>query len=57
MSPIYEYECTKHNHKFEKLFALTSSVDKPVKCPKCGSKSERVFSVGAKRNPDHGIQR
>ncbi len=48
--PIYEYTCSKCNHRFEKL---VRSMTKPqeVECPECGStKTARalsVFAVGA----------
>ena len=41
--PIYEYECRKCKHRFERL--LKSAGDAPDKCPRCGASSiEKVFS-------------
>ncbi len=39
--PIYEYECTKCNHRFEKK---QSFHDEPMaECPKCSESARRVF--------------
>jgi putative FmdB family regulatory protein len=43
--PLYEYECTKCRHHFDKIENVASSVTK--KCPKCGAKSERVITAPA----------
>ena len=41
--PIYEYQCTKCKHRFEKIQKFS---DKPVqKCPECGGKLEQVLSA------------
>ena len=43
--PLYEYECVKCGHRFEKIESLSAS---PVKkCPKCGAKAERQLSASA----------
>ena len=43
--PIYEYQCTKCKHRFEKIQKFS---DKPVrKCPECGGKLEQVLSAPA----------
>jgi putative FmdB family regulatory protein len=43
--PLYEYECTKCGHRFEKIQKFS---DKPVKkCPKCGARVEQVISAPA----------
>jgi len=48
--PIYEYNCTACDAKFERLIKSMSS-SQSVACPKCGSKktsrSLSVFAVGA----------
>lgn len=43
--PLYEYECVKCRHRFEKIESLSASAVK--KCPKCGAKSERQLSASA----------
>src|SRR3974390_2717038 len=43
--PIYEYQCTKCKHRFEKIQKFSY---KPVrKCPECGGKLEQVLSAPA----------
>ncbi len=43
--PLYEYECTKCGHRFEKIQKFS---DKPVKtCPECGGKVEQTISAPA----------
>jgi putative FmdB family regulatory protein len=43
--PLYEYECVKCGHRFEKIEPFSAS---PVKkCPKCGAKAERQLSASA----------
>jgi putative FmdB family regulatory protein len=43
--PLYEYQCEKCGHRFEKLQKFS---DKPVKkCPECGGKVEQVISAPA----------
>ena len=42
--PLYEFECTKCHHRFEKI----QSVSAPdPKCPKCKSKVERLLHAPA----------
>lgn len=43
--PLYEYECTKCNHRFEKIESVSAAVTK--KCPKCGAKAERLIAAPA----------
>ena len=43
--PLYEYQCVKCGHRFEKIESTTASTTK--KCPKCGAKAERVLSAAA----------
>jgi putative FmdB family regulatory protein len=43
--PLYEYECVKCGHRFEKIEPVSSSTTK--KCPKCGGKAERQFAAPA----------
>src|SRR5579862_3907759 len=43
--PLYEYQCEKCGHRFEKIQKFS---DKPVKkCPDCGGKVEQVISAPA----------
>lgn len=43
--PLYEYQCTKCKHTFEKIQKFS---DPPVtKCPKCGKKVEQLLSAPA----------
>jgi putative FmdB family regulatory protein len=43
--PLYEYECTKCHHRFEKIQKFS---DKPVKkCPDCGGRVEQTISAPA----------
>ena len=43
--PLYEYQCTKCKHTFEKIQKFS---DPPVtKCPKCGRKVEQLLSAPA----------
>jgi putative FmdB family regulatory protein len=42
--PLYEFECEKCHHRFEQI----QSVSAPdPKCPKCGSKVERLLHAPA----------
>jgi len=43
--PLYEYECVKCGHRFEKIESSSASTTK--KCPKCGAKSERLLAAPA----------
>jgi putative FmdB family regulatory protein len=43
--PLYEYQCKKCGHRFEKIQKFS---DKPVKkCPECGGSVEQVISAPA----------
>jgi putative FmdB family regulatory protein len=43
--PLYEYQCTKCKHRFEKIRKFS---DPPVKkCPECGAKVEQLLSAPA----------
>jgi putative FmdB family regulatory protein len=43
--PLYEYECTRCGHRFERIQRFS---DQPVKkCPECGGKVEQVLSAPA----------
>jgi len=42
--PYYEYECNKCGYKFEEAHSM-SKIPKRVKCPKCGEKAVRKFSL------------
>jgi putative FmdB family regulatory protein len=43
--PLYEYECKKCGHRFEKILKFS---DKPIKkCPECGGAVEQVISAPA----------
>lgn len=43
MSPVYEYECPKCNHKFEELREMRDK--DTATCPKCGGKVEQQIST------------
>lgn len=43
--PLYEYECVKCGHRFEKIEPVSASTTK--KCPKCGAKAERQIAAPA----------
>lgn len=43
--PLYEYQCKKCRHRFEKIQKFS---DKPIKkCPECGGAVEQVVSAPA----------
>lgn len=43
--PLYEYQCKKCRHRFEKIQKFS---DRPVKkCPKCGGPVEQLLSAPA----------
>jgi putative FmdB family regulatory protein len=43
--PLYEYECTKCSHRFEKIQKFS---DRPIKkCPECGGRVEQTISAPA----------
>jgi len=43
--PLYEYQCVKCGHRFEKIEGVSASATK--KCPKCGAKAERMIAAPA----------
>lgn len=43
--PLYEYECSKCHHRFEKIEKVSAS--EVQKCPKCGGKAQRQISRSA----------
>jgi putative FmdB family regulatory protein len=43
--PIYEYQCKKCGHKFERIQRFSDPLVK--KCPQCGGKVEQVISAPA----------
>jgi putative FmdB family regulatory protein len=43
--PIYEYQCKKCSHRFEKIQKFSDP--HVTKCPKCGSKIEQVITAPA----------
>jgi putative FmdB family regulatory protein len=42
--PIYEYECTRCGHRFEKIEHFDSPTRK--KCPVCGFAAHRILPTG-----------
>jgi putative FmdB family regulatory protein len=43
--PLYEYECEKCGHRFEKIQKFSDKMVK--KCPECGGKVEQMISAPA----------
>jgi len=43
--PLYEYECKKCHHRFEKIQSFSDPEEKV--CPKCGGEVERLISPPA----------
>jgi putative FmdB family regulatory protein len=43
--PIYEYQCTKCGHRFEKIQKFSDK--KVTKCPECGGRVEQTISAPA----------
>jgi putative FmdB family regulatory protein len=43
--PLYEYQCTKCKHRFEKIQKFSDPEIK--KCPECGAKVEKLLSAPA----------
>ena len=35
--PLYEFECKKCGHNFDKVLTLSEVEKEPVPCPECGS--------------------
>jgi putative FmdB family regulatory protein len=45
--PLYEYQCKKCKHRFEKIQQFS---DEPIKkCPECGGPVEKLLSASAVR--------
>jgi putative FmdB family regulatory protein len=42
--PIYEYECSKCGHRFQKIESFDSATRK--KCPVCGLSAHRIMPTG-----------
>src|SRR5437764_8621482 len=45
LMPLYEYECKKCGHRFEKIQKFSDKMVK--KCPECGGKVEQMISAPA----------
>src|SRR6476646_11161425 len=45
--PLYEYECKKCGHRFERIQRFSDRMVK--KCPECGGKVEQMISAPAVR--------
>jgi putative FmdB family regulatory protein len=43
--PLYEYQCAKCGHRFEKIQKFSDKMVK--KCPECGGKVEQMISAPA----------
>ena len=43
--PLYEYECKKCGHRFEKIQKFSDKIVK--KCPECGGQVEQMISAPA----------
>jgi putative FmdB family regulatory protein len=43
--PLYEYECKKCGHRFERIQRFSDAMVK--KCPECGGKVEQLISAPA----------
>jgi putative FmdB family regulatory protein len=43
--PLYEYECKKCGHRFERIQKFSDAMVK--KCPECGGKVEQMISAPA----------
>jgi len=43
--PLYEYQCVKCGHRYEKIKKFSDPPDK--KCPECGGKVEQLLSAPA----------
>ena len=48
---VYEYFCPKCRKAFELMQPMSKS-DKPAKCPKCGSKAQKLISGFASKTGD-----
>jgi len=53
--PLYEYECKKCGHRFEKLVSL-SGADQKQTCPNCGNKdAAKLPSLFAARHSSASV--
>ena len=52
--PIYEYNCSSCNLKFELLRPLSQSDDE-APCPRCHDKAERILSTFCSRTKDASV--
>jgi len=43
--PLYEYECVKCGHRFERIESTSASAIK--KCPQCGARADRLLAAPA----------
>jgi len=43
--PLYEYECVKCGHRFERIESASASATK--KCPRCGARADRLLAAPA----------
>src|SRR5580700_3957883 len=50
--PLYEYECEKCGHRFEKIQKFSDRMVK--KCPECGGKVEQMISAPAVQFKESG---
>ena len=48
---VYEYLCPKCRNEFE-LMRPMSEAEKPAKCPKCGSRVQKLISVFGSKTGD-----
>jgi putative FmdB family regulatory protein len=48
---VYEYRCPKCRNDFE-LMRPMSEAEKPAKCPKCGSKAQKLISSFGSKTGD-----
>lgn len=56
--PLFEFECPECKERIEEY--TSGRIDKRVPlCPKCGQAmmEDVEYSIPAKRNPEHGIQK
>ena len=42
--PTYDFKCLACGYKFDRFLRITDNSQ--IKCPKCGSPTERLISVG-----------
>ena len=53
--PLYEYECKKCGHRFEKIQLYSAKMVK--KCPECGGQVEQMISAPAVQFKGFGLVR